>query len=254
MPARGETEVKSAGISDRGLVRENNEDRYLIWREDIFTLYAVADGMGGHVAGEVASALTLSVMQDFLLVHKNEMAEALHEGGNLQPYVAKMLTAANTAVYNEGEKIPEYAGMGTTLTMLLKAGERYWLAHIGDSRACLIRENELIRLTEDHTLVTQLLRNGQIREEETNGHPQRHILTRALGTDDTAQFDILAQTFFPGDKILLCTDGLHGLVEEDEILREVEAGIEPEDILSRLVALANERGGTDNITAVLVYV
>ena len=246
--------MKSAGISDRGLVRENNEDRYLIWHAEILALYAVADGMGGHVAGEVASALTLSVLQDFLFVNKNEMAEALHAGGNLQPYIAKMLTAANTAVYNEGEKMPEYAGMGTTLTMLLVAGDCYWLAHIGDSRAYVVRDNELFRLTEDHTLVTQLLRNGQIREEETSGHPQRHILTRALGTDDSAQFDILVQTFFPGDKILLCTDGLHGLVEEDEILREVEAGIEPEDIISRLVALANERGGTDNITAVVVYV
>ncbi|MDW7651907.1 MAG: Stp1/IreP family PP2C-type Ser/Thr phosphatase [Bacillota bacterium] len=246
--------MKAAGITDRGKVRDNNEDRYLIWHSEPFLLCAVADGMGGHAAGEVASALALVTLKGYLTDHRDEITAAMDKGRNLQYFLHDMLAAANRAVLEEGKLKPERSGMGTTLTMVLQARNQYWVAHIGDSRACLIRNNELIHLTEDHTLVSQLLRNGQISEEESNGHPQRHILTRALGTDDVARFDIMAQSFQPGDKILLSTDGLHGLVEESEILQALQADCEPKDVLAGFVALANERGGHDNITAVLFCV
>ena len=181
--------MRSAGMSDRGKVRDNNEDRYLIWHEGQLSLYAVADGMGGHAAGEVASSLALETIRQYLHNHAEIVLAA--EPVALQQVLRELLAQANRAVLDEGGTRPECSGMGTTLTMLLDVAGKYWLGHIGDSRAYLLRREEIVPLTEDHTLVSQLVRNGQLSEDDKDGHPQRHILTRALGTDGVAEFDIL---------------------------------------------------------------
>jgi PPM family protein phosphatase len=242
--------MDAAGISDRGKVREKNEDSYLIHKQGPFCLFAVADGMGGHAAGEVASNLALETLR----THLDEYGDRLLQGHDVSvpEFVRAMLETANRRVLDVSIAERSQAGMGTTLTMLFGMHGSFWLGHIGDSRAYLINTEGIQTLTEDHTLVTQLVRNGQISEDETNGHPQRHILTRALGTDETVNFDILPLSYSPGDAILLCSDGLYSLVENQEICREVSVKNDFCEVLESLVLLANERGGTDNITAVLV--
>lgn len=244
--------MKAVGISDRGKVRETNEDRYLIYHDGPIWLFAVADGMGGHAGGEVASTLALETVKTHLMQNCASLLEKMDAGCNVQSILEDMLFQANQKVLETAGADTELMGMGTTLTMLLAVKNQFCLGHIGDSRAYLIKDDGIFHLTEDHTLVTQLLRSGQISEEESNGHPQRHILTRALGTDENTVFDIIAQSFWPGDTLLLCTDGLYGLIDNDEIRNAVMSGSEPEIVLEKLVQLANERGGKDNITAVLV--
>lgn len=246
--------LRAAGITDRGRVRANNEDRYLIVGENSLQVFAVADGMGGHAAGEVASAMALDAIQDYLNHHQEDLIAKAVEGESLQSSLEAMLAAANEKVFHTGKTKPEYSGMGTTLTLLLFVLESCWLAHIGDSRAYLLRQNKLVPLTEDHTLVSQLVKNGQISEEECVDHPQRHILTRALGTDHETTFDVLPVEVKPGDRLLLCTDGLHGFVAEEEILAVASQNKEPAEIVGDMVILANEKGGMDNITIVLIEV
>ncbi|MBS3982330.1 MAG: Stp1/IreP family PP2C-type Ser/Thr phosphatase [Dethiobacter sp.] len=243
--------MRAAGISHPGRVRENNEDNYLIWQEGALSLFAVADGMGGHAAGEVASTLAMETVKQSLLEQRLTLLEKVAEGCTIEPYLVEILTAANSKILLAGGNRTECVGMGTTLTLLLAVSGQAWVGHIGDSRAYLLRQGRLEMLTEDHTLVSQLARSGQIGEEEMRSHPQRHILTQALGTEHAPSFDVQKFLLEAGDFLLLCTDGLYGLVDDEELLREIQASDPPEDILERLVALANERGGVDNITAVL---
>ena len=245
--------MQAVGISHRGKVRSNNEDRYLIAANEAIAVFAVADGMGGHAAGEVASSMALEAVQRFCLTHQQDFFTAAAAGKTIRPLLEKMLAQANAEVLNAGLSNTAYSGMGTTLTLLAAAADQNWLAHIGDTRAYLLRGQELFPLTDDHTLVSQLVKTGQISEEEQEGHPQRNILTRALGTDETAVFDLLPLTLIQNDRLLLCSDGLHGLVGNDEIKQIAVQNKAPQEIVQELVALANDRGGTDNITAVLVY-
>lgn len=236
----------AAGISDKGKVRENNEDRYLIFNNGPVSLFAVADGMGGHAGGEVASTLTVETLKAYL-------SQNLSEGNiDIRSLLEDMLFSANRKVLETAAADTELVGMGTTLTTLVAAENQFWLGHIGDSRAYLINDDGISSLTEDHTLVTQLLRSGEISLEESVNHPQRNYLIRALGTEEDSVFDITQQNFLPGDFLLLCTDGLHGIIDNDEIYDTVMAGDKPEVVLGRLIGLANERGAKDNITAVLV--
>lgn len=246
--------MEAAGITDRGKIRDNNEDSFLIYQDGPFSIFAVADGMGGHAAGEVASALALDTIREFVAGHRQEMEEGLRTKTGLRTALEKMLELANLKIMTAGGQQPECAGMGTTLTFLFGAKGEFWLSHIGDSRAYLLRDGDITQLTEDHTLVKQLVRTGQITEDEMNGHPRRHILTRALGGDGNAVFDIERLTFQDGDMVLLCTDGLYSLVEDQEICDMVQRGKDLQKALVTLVERANEQGGLDNITAVLVKI
>ena len=248
---RGVKDLLAAGISNRGKVRANNEDRFVIIGEDALQLFAVADGMGGHAAGEVASSMALDVVRGYLSSHQQILLEIAAEGKSLRPYLEDMLSLTNEMVLLAGGEKVEYNGMGTTLTLLVNVLDRSWLAHIGDSRAYLLRGDDLTLLTEDHTLISQLVKSGQIRKEDINDHPQRHILTRALGTDETALFDLLPLELQQGDRIILCTDGLHGLVDAQHIKEVVSQNNSHINVIEQLVNLANEKGGTDNITVVL---
>jgi protein phosphatase len=244
--------MRAAGISHPGRVREKNEDGYLIWQEGALSLFAVADGMGGHAAGEVASTLALETVKQSLIEQRLTLQEKVGEGCAIEPYLAEILTAANDKILLAGGNGTECVGMGTTLTLLFAVSGQAWIGHIGDSRAYLLRQGRLEMLTEDHTLVSQLARSGQISEEEKKSHPQRHILTQALGTEHAPSYDIQKFLLQAGDLFLLCTDGLYGLVDDEELLFELQAADPPEVILERLVEQANERGGIDNITAILV--
>ena len=228
--------VIAAAATDIGQVREGNEDSYLL----LDPLYAVADGMGGHRGGEVASSLALQTVQELFERREGSLTEQVQE--------------ANHAVFERSQADREVAGMGTTLTAALVQGGRAWLAHVGDSRAYLFRGGELHLLTEDHTLVHRMVQEGEITPAEAETHPHRSILTRALGVDDVLQVDEGVVELRPGDRLLLCTDGLTAMVSDGEIRTVLEESRDPNAAVERLVRAANRAGGIDNITAVILDV
>ena len=232
--------VTSASLTDTGKVREINEDSVL----EAGNLFAVADGMGGHQAGEVASGLALAVTGQYV-----EDNLGLIGGEKL---VEKALSSANAAVHNKAASSRRYRDMGTTATVLYREGDTAYIGHVGDSRAYLFRGGELKRLTRDHSLVASLVEKGEITEEEALVHPQRNIILRALGLEAQVQVDVVSVKIEPGDLFLLATDGLTGLVGDGSILRVLESGPEPVAAARSLVDAALGAGGHDNVSVVLV--
>jgi len=226
--------VRVGAATDIGQVREGNEDSYLV----VEPLYAVADGMGGHRGGEVASSLALETVQGMLERQEGSLAEQVAE--------------ANRAVFDRSQNDRRVSGMGTTLTAAQVDGSRVHLAHVGDSRAYLLRGGELAQITEDHTLVHRMVMEGEISEEEAETHPHRSILTRALGVDQNIQVDEGDLEVAPGDRLLLCTDGLTGMVPEGQIREILLETLDPQEAVDKLVKVANRAGGIDNITAVIL--
>ena len=231
--------MKCFGVTHTGLVREGNEDSFFIPANG--ENYAVlCDGMGGHNAGEVASATAVSVLTGALArldVCAGDFRLALQE--------------ANAAVYAKSLENEAYSGMGTTLTALWWNDETIFCAHVGDSRLYRFDETGLTRLSTDHTVVQELLDMGTITEEEARVHPRRNLITRAVGTKETVSGEVKGFDRARGSMYLLCSDGLTDMLEESEIA-EILAGNTPEDALARLLARALEEGGNDNITIVLV--
>lgn len=235
--------IAAYGRSDIGIRRSSNEDALLLCE----TVFAVADGMGGHLAGEVASAAALEPIEALdgeVFASSTDAATAL----------ANAVTAANTHVMSLATKNPQFRGMGTTLTAVLAEGVRLHVAHVGDSRAYLLRNDTLSQLTIDHTLVQQLIDDGQITAEEAVKHPQRSVITRALGIAPDVEVDTLTVTLAPGDTVLLCSDGLTGVVDDDTIIRTLMSAASPTQAIDTLIATANANGGPDNVTVlVLTY-
>lgn len=233
--------IVAAGASDVGRVREGNEDA-LLMRDSVF---AVADGMGGHLAGEVASATALepiAALDGTVFAEATEAAAALSEA----------VIQANETVSELAEGNPSYRGMGTTLTAAMVEGRRLHIAHVGDSRAYLMRSGQFSQITDDHTLVQHLVNEGQITREEAATHPQRSIITRAIGVSPEIEVDSLSLDLDPGDRLLLCSDGLTGVIEDEQIAQVLADKTDPNEAVSTLIDLANEHGGPDNITVVLL--
>ncbi|HWJ03324.1 MAG TPA: Stp1/IreP family PP2C-type Ser/Thr phosphatase [Verrucomicrobiae bacterium] len=231
--------MRTDAITDVGLVRKENEDSFLI-REDL-GLAVVADGMGGHEAGEVASLLAVKTLEDSL--QENPGFDEVSLG--------LAVKAANSAIYRQASENPSFQGMGTTLTALWWRGSKALIGHVGDSRAYLIRNQQISLLTTDHSLVNELVQGGHITEAEALTHPQRNVVTRALGVDVNVEVDLIAVEVEQGDKFVLCSDGFSNLINAEEILAALAT--EPTGpALSKLKQMALDRGGFDNITAVLV--
>jgi PPM family protein phosphatase len=226
--------VTVAAATDVGLVREGNEDSYLTEEP----LFAVADGMGGHRGGEVASQLAVETLEKLFKKRIGELPDQVQE--------------ANRVVFERSVVDEKVAGMGTTLTAALVEGDRVRLAHVGDSRAYLLRDGDLGLLTEDHTLVHRMVTEGEISKEEAETHPQRSVLTRALGVDTNVDVDDDTVQVRPADRLLLCTDGLTSMVSEQAIEEVLRAVPDPQEAAARLIRLANEGGGTDNTTVVVL--
>lgn len=226
-----------AGASDVGRVREGNEDSLLLAPP----LYAVADGLGGHQAGEVASKLAV----DTLLENAPRRADA--------KALARAVRAANAAVMDAALEGRGRAGMGTTLTAVMVDGLRLAVSHVGDSRGYLLhRTGRLERITQDHSMVADLVRQGRLTEEESRVHPNRSVITRALGSDAEMVADSYELTAEWGDRLLLCTDGLTSLVTDDEIANILMRHPDAKEAVDALIAAARLAGGFDNITAVVV--
>lgn len=234
--------MKFGARTDIGLVRENNEDAFLVCPQR--RLLAVADGMGGHLAGEVASRLAIDTLDRKipLLEGKSDAAQILE----------KAFQEANQVILQYGRRFPDCYGMGTTLTAAVVCNRRLIVGHVGDSRLYLWQQGRFSRLTTDHSVAEELVRNGSISPQAALQHPYRHVLTRALGTDYQLRVDILEKSLEPGDRVLLCTDGLSNLVMDEEIEEAMTENLQSlEEIVDGLVTLALNRGGYDNITVVL---
>lgn len=234
--------LKAAALTDTGLVRTSNEDAYLV----AAPIFAVADGMGGHQAGEVASGTTIETLKEFV----NDIAENSDPGTAL----AEGARAANRAVYEKASGDPSLLRMGTTLTAAIARDGRLSIAHVGDSRAYLFRSGQLKQLTEDHTLVAEYVRHGRMTEEEAKVHPNRSIITRALGVEPDIPVDTVTLGLQEGDRVLLCSDGLYSMVP-DQAIAEILAKAPDADVATReLVEAANAAGGEDNTTVVIIDV
>jgi protein phosphatase len=235
------TELRAGGATDTGLVRDHNEDSFLADEG----LFVVADGVGGHKAGEVASQTAVETI-------KREFRDPTTDG------LVDAVKTANRTVWNLAEANPDQRGMGTTLTALALVDEdgeeRLAVVNVGDSRAYLLQHGELEQLTEDHSLVEQLVREGQLTPEEAQVHPQRSIITRALGLDPDVEVDSWELTPYKGDRILLCSDGLTNEVSDDEIASTLRTVSDPDEAAHQLVHAARDHGGSDNITCVVVDV
>ncbi len=243
--------MKGIGKSHIGKVRKKNEDAYS-YSNGKPCYYIVADGMGGHKAGSTASHYAVEALTDHL---EKYLAEDLSVR-EVEGILYQGMTTANKTLFDMSLEDEDYNGMGTTLTACIpvKDEKQVIIGHIGDSRAYLYDGTELQQLTKDHSLVEEMVRKGEITEEEALVHPKRNIITRALGTAEENQYDIFSVSFsFQEDhRLILCTDGLTNYVSQEEIGRFLREEKDPETLAEELVKLANERGGQDNIT-VLVF-
>jgi len=229
--------IELASASDVGRVRSDNQDRDLLAPP----LIAVADGMGGHLGGGTAAGMAV---------------EALRGVGSTTDPTALLaaLKEANRAIARAAMDDPDLTGMGTTATAALLEGGILYLVHVGDSRAYLIRDGRIIQVTQDHSVVAEMVRRGALSADAAETHPARHVITRALGVDADIDIDALRVDLEPGDVVLLCTDGLSGPVADEDILELVEATATLEQAAEPLVQRANAAGGPDNVTVVLARV
>lgn len=248
-------EIKAYGLTHVGRQRQHNEDSYLV--ADEAKLFLVADGMGGHAAGEIASRIAVDSISEFILHTKEDDGTWPHAyDEHFKRSTNRLMAAvrlANTRVLEAMRKDARLRGMGTTVVACLADGETMSVAHVGDSRAYMIRNNQLQRITNDHSWVFEQVQAGMLTEAEAEKHPLRNVITRALGgalqvTPDASEIEVKE-----GDVFLLCSDGLTGMVPEDEILKVVtQSDGDLEKACQKLIEEANERGGLDNVTAILV--
>lgn len=245
--------MEVASLTDVGRVRANNEDSCLYWEpnsEEEFQrkgrLAVIADGMGGHEGGQEASRMAVETVREvYDKAFRNEPQDALVEA----------FAVAHERIQNYAERHPRFHGMGTTCTALAVVGDRLYFAHVGDSRLYLIRGAEISRVTRDHSYVGRLVESGIVRSEDAETHPQRHILTAALGAGSEVAADVSQEALRleEGDNLVLCTDGLWGVVGEQELAAAVNAN-PPADSCAAMVELALQRGGPDNITVQVLRV
>jgi serine/threonine protein phosphatase PrpC len=242
VPSPRSPRVEAFGLSHPGLVRPTNEDAFLVAPDP--GLFVVADGVGGNAAGEVASRLAVDTLQ--------AVFERPHQPG--LPLLVAAVQHANARVYTAAHEDRSLSGMATTLTALLVLGETIALAHVGDSRAYLLRGQRLAQLTDDHLLVNELLRIGHITQSEAETSTVRHIITRAVGADERIDVDARLLAVEPGDTLVLASDGLHGVVGDEDIMGLLRVERDLERAAAQLVERANDGGGPDNTTVVLVRI
>lgn len=227
-----------------GLVRENNEDALLV-REP--SLFAVADGMGGYAAGEIASRSTIKAFEAATHSLRHEQEEQ-----NIRKVMLEAFDKANTHVYKMAVSNESYSGMGTTMTALYLPGDGHgYCCHVGDSRLYLFRNDKLEQLTHDHTLVADLKEQGKITDEEAFVHPQRNILLQALGVEETVKADFFSFRLQEGDRLLLCSDGLSDMLRAAEISRIIGCA-NPEQAADKLLEQSLDNGGRDNVSLILI--
>ena len=250
--------IRYAAASDPGRVRKNNEDVFLA--DPSLGIFAVADGMGGHAAGEVASSLAMDTLRESI-AQRNQAHESpyppnqtavLSSPSNL---LVKGIRLANQAIYQSSHEKEEYEGMGTTVVAVYFSDSSSVVAHVGDSRLYQIRGQKIEQVTEDHSIVWEQFRQGLISKAALSSSPMKNIVTRALGMNPTVDVDMKELSLQKGDLLLLCSDGLTDLILDEELVRTVNAASgDLEQACGDLISLANQRGGKDNITVLLIQI
>lgn len=238
--------MKSYYGTNSGKVRNNNEDNLIVYESDDYYLCIVADGMGGHKAGEIASNIAVNTIKQ-LFIEKLKKRKF-----RVPRFIIESAEIANKAIYEEALNNEEYSGMGTTVTMsVIDKNEKVaYVGNVGDSRTYLINDNYIKQITDDHTFVQELVKKGEITNAEAKNHSERNVITRAMGCESAILIDIFEIELRENDKLLLCSDGLTNHITDNDILYYVNKhGI---DSVEKLIDLANENGGTDNITVIII--
>jgi len=233
--------------TNKGVIRENNEDNLIIEENKRYNLYAVADGMGGHRAGEIASAIVINVIKEnFVNNNKNEDFK-------VPMFINESIKAANLKIREEAFKKEEYGGMGTTITLaVIDLVENIaYIGNVGDSRTYFLRDDEIKQITEDHTYVNELVKERKITLQEAKNHPKRNVITRAIGSEEYVLIDIFEIEIMENDILLLCSDGLTTHISDDVIMDTIKTYGCSESV-ERLINLCNDNGGTDNITVIII--
>ena len=234
--------------SDIGKVRDMNQDSYYISdKDDKIKLYIVADGMGGYKGWEIASKLAIESSKNYII---NNFDQIKKERDQIIELIKNAIEYANMVVYEKSKEVPELAGMGTTIDVCLIYSNRIYIGHIGDSRVYRLRKDFFRKLTVDDSYVEQLVKEGNITKEEAYNHPKKNMLTKALGCTAFVEPTVLVKGFMKGDILLMCTDGLTNMLKDDKICEIIKQN--SEQASKELVKKANEQGGYDNITAVII--
>ncbi|HEX2946548.1 MAG TPA: Stp1/IreP family PP2C-type Ser/Thr phosphatase [Clostridia bacterium] len=241
--------LKFAAGTDRGLIREINEDSYRILpgSSESPCVFIIADGMGGHNCGEVASSMAVAHLGEAITSEGAGICSSKDVGAELR----RLVEDTNRVVFDKSLERPEVNGMGTTLTMAVIDGNTITAAHVGDSRLYLIRKGKMQQLTEDHSYIGELVKKGSLTREEAEHHPGKNIITRAIGSSRDLEVDILSLKIDREDIFMLCTDGLTNMLGEDEIYNVIVEN-DPETACSELIEAAKTKGGEDNITVIVI--
>ncbi len=233
--------------TNKGMIRENNEDNLIIEEKGRYNLYAVADGMGGHRAGEIASSIAINVIKEyFACCYANE-------DFMVPKFINESIEAANLRVREEAYNNEEYFGMGTTITMVVVdlIENTAYVGNVGDSRTYILRNDEIKQITEDHTYVHELVKEKRITVDEAKKHPKRNVITRAIGSEEYIMTDIFEIELEDGDILLLCSDGLTTHISDDKIIETIKT-YGCSGSVEKLIKLSNDNGGTDNITVIII--
>ncbi|NLJ88128.1 MAG: Stp1/IreP family PP2C-type Ser/Thr phosphatase [Epulopiscium sp.] len=241
----------SAGKCHIGKHRNKNEDAIFLHDSQygcLPNLYIVADGMGGHLAGEYASTFAIQSFCEYVNMHKDDSISA----ENLKSFLYDAILYTNNKVYEKSKEDDNFKGMGTTFIVSVFLADKIYVAHVGDSRVYIIQDDKIYQLTLDHSYVEEMVRKGEITEKEAINHPNRNIITRAVGTNSTVDVDFYTADINDGTFTLMCSDGLSNMLEEEEILHIIKENEDLETITQALVDKANEKGGFDNISVIII--
>lgn len=237
-----------SALTDVGLVRDNNEDSFYKSKDCNFPLFIVADGMGGHKAGETASKMAVEIIKNNFIQNKSKLTTEK----SITKHITQAIKIANKEIFNYSNKDKLCSGMGTTITLAYILNEKIYIGHVGDSRAYRIRDNDIIQLTEDHSLVHELVKSGSITIEEGKVHPQRNMITRAVGTSTEIEVDLITEEFLKDDIFIICSDGLTNMITDQEIKKSFKNKVLLNEACIDLVNKAKDNGGKDNITIIAI--
>lgn len=234
-------------LSDRGKVRQHNEDCVGVFENKAGVLAVVADGMGGHLAGDVASQMTINTFKSLW-----EQVKSVDSPRDAEAWFIEKVAEVNQAVYEHSLSNPECQGMGTTIVAAIVTSSFATIGHIGDSRCYLLNNSGYKQVTQDHSLVNELVRSGQITKEDAEHHPRKNVLLRALGTEPSVELDVSTIEFESDDILLLCSDGLSNKISDEEMQEQLLKSEPLSEKAKTLVQLANNNGGEDNITLIII--
>lgn len=242
--------LEFAAMTHKGMVRMRNEDNFraITKLEGVPQIFVIADGMGGHNAGDVASVVAVDSVSAYL----SNPEIWINGGNNTFDFIVDAMDMANKQVVSIAKADGDMAGMGTTMIISILIDNKLYIGHVGDSRLYLIRDSHIKQITSDHSLVEALVKEGSISKEDAKNHPSKNIITRVIGTNENANADTIAVDINPGDVFLMCTDGLTNKLEDYEIDNIIVEFENLNDACTKLVELANNRGGEDNVTVILI--